>query len=1245
MPLERATQASDLRQLVVDTRARLRRGMLLTGMAAMVCAALTWLLIGASVDMVVPLPTALRVAVCTVFWLLTLTIALTGIAWPAIRRMREEQIALRIEKTIPGMHNRLLTVLDVCAGARADLDASFLARLIEQTRQKLEGYRVEHVVSPRPLRQTTIAAAAVVLVAVAMLAIFNDRMPTAVARMLRPTAPIPPVSWLRLTADPGDVNVLQGESVTVRAVISRGEVDRLSIRLQSADGHWVTYPMMRSRQGEFTFQVNEVNASINYHLIGGGTWTPNHRITMLRRPVVERVDRSVLLPAYTRLTAPQPVDPEAAQISAPVESLVDLSIVASQDTSRGEIQLLKPRTTKAVKVDERETIWFDDDTPPDAVLTGQWRWLSTDVFSGVRAHTFHWGRKPYGFKTRLQQLTISQTQSFFLHIRLDPQEPIGQLGITLNVNDVERTFAWDSERLPLPRERQKKSTYLGQLPEPGKWVRLEITHKDLDASAKANPVRISAISFAVDAGEVMFDRAGTIERQEHEVESTLLEPAGVIALSSAAGKPGMWTGAIPVKEDVHYTVALYNALNHPSLPIKPTAVLAIADQPPVVLIEKPGKSVTLTEPEPLPVMARAFDDYGVWKIGIQTGEAPDKLAEVRWLDDYNAPQRNRVLLTAIDPRAAKLKAGESVYYRMAVADRREQITYSDTFRLGIADVEQAGDDALRTTRNPIRGLLEGLDKLTGVQAAIANIALKLEGNAEEEATPPPGEEEKISPLENPDGTPMTPEQLKELYAAKLDEMDEGPRLLFIDQMKRQMDERNEVLSGLAAQFDEAAVTAAESMTALPFEAQSLSAMSQRMRMMAMDLPPTPAAMDAEPSASLIERLSKMRNLTPAQQDEIARLKKQLEQLTEAQASLMEQPDLAQTQMAKLYTELQAQEAATELGQLTQTLEQQRSNLDAMQRRIAELQLLAHREKSQSAMDAVSREESKLDRQAVEGMRDARQALNALMGPEADELTDAPPPPWTPPGDRADAQAVEADGPDDAAKPDAQAKADGAQPAKPDAAEENWWDKPAPSDDLLPGAKPADRPGDKPQTPRQMLTGHQDRMKQHLSKHSNALSSAQQRTAMLQKNIDDMRDKLEGLGEQNEAPGADVGGPLTAEQALEQLQQLLASKQMQMARGAAGRSLMSGSLEQDDANQPNGGGGGTATRELRIGEVIMTDLGSLDLTADQRAALYRLPPQLRVSLMEGMRERGPEGYQQLIDAYYRQLSRREDLPQR
>ena len=66
-------------------------------------------------------------------------------------------------------------------------------------------------------------------------------------------------------------------------------------------------------------------------------------------------------------------------------------------------------------------------------------------------------------------------------------------------------------------------------------------------------------------------------------------------------------------------------------------------------------------------------------------------------------------------------------------------------------------------------------------------------------------------------------------------------------------------------------------------------------------------------------------------------------------------------------------------------------------------------------------------------------------------------------------------------------------------------------------------------------------------------------------------------------------------------------------------------------------GGTEAGQAAVKEA---DLRGLD--AARRAAIYKLPPRVRDPLLEGMRERGPAAYQEVIDTYFRHLGR--DIPQ-
>jgi type II secretory pathway pseudopilin PulG len=74
--------------------------------------------------------------------------------------------------------------------------------------------------------------------------------------------------------------------------------------------------------------------------------------------------------------------------------------------------------------------------------------------------------------------------------------------------------------------------------------------------------------------------------------------------------------------------------------------------------------------------------------------------------------------------------------------------------------------------------------------------------------------------------------------------------------------------------------------------------------------------------------------------------------------------------------------------------------------------------------------------------------------------------------------------------------------------------------------------------------------------------------------------------------------------------------------------------------------GEPTAELTDGGAITGQAEVADplrgLDASRRAAIYKLPQRVRDPLLEGMRQRGPAAYQDVIDTYFRQLGR--DIPQ-
>lgn len=116
--------------------------------------------------------------------------------------------------------------------------------------------------------------------------------------------------------------------------------------------------------------------------------------------------------------------------------------------------------------------------------------------------------------------------------------------------------------------------------------------------------------------------------------------------------------------------------------------------------------------------------------------------------------------------------------------------------------------------------------------------------------------------------------------------------------------------------------------------------------------------------------------------------------------------------------------------------------------------------------------------------------------------------------------------------------------------------------------------------------------------------------------------------------------------------MMASAPMRWAMAASARAAMAGRSGQPGSPSSSGQMGQAGQKPPMPGGASLGSLGSspsgplpwmrVDLSGidagGQGAALYRLPPRVREPLIQGMQEKGPEAYQRLIDAYYRQLTK-------
>jgi hypothetical protein len=239
-------------------------------------------------------------------------------------------------------------------------------------------------------------------------------MPTALARIFSPFADIPPATGVRFTVEPGDFQTLRGEDVAFTATVHKGEPDALRLEVIADEEHSASkpsetlwYSLHKGEEGRWGFKLSGLQHSFSYRVHGGGTWSPQYRVTMLDRPRVLGVKTVLHYPDYMAISEPR-VSPEAtADVSGPVDSQVEVIVDVEGDAAEGDIQLVE-RRARTVEVSERPLrAWFRDELPQGAKPEGTWEWdekllgrkaHSDPANAALHTHGFH--STPVGFQVR-----------------------------------------------------------------------------------------------------------------------------------------------------------------------------------------------------------------------------------------------------------------------------------------------------------------------------------------------------------------------------------------------------------------------------------------------------------------------------------------------------------------------------------------------------------------------------------------------------------------------------------------------------------------------------------------------------------------------------------------------------------------------------------------------------------------------------------------------------------------------------
>jgi hypothetical protein len=165
------------------------------------------------------------------------------------------------------------------------------------------------------------------------------------------------------------------------------------------------------------------------------------------------------------------------------------------------------------KTHERgDYVWIEDELPPRAKASdadGGWQFVSGSGYPTYKGNKSHRrsanGSEQHFFTEAKSELLIGNGDTLFTYVYLDPIKPPKSIMLQFHGKDWEHRAFWGDDLIPHGKGEGAGHQWLGDLPEKGKWVRLEVPIDSVGLSAGD---RLDGWAFSQFDGTVYWDHSG-----------------------------------------------------------------------------------------------------------------------------------------------------------------------------------------------------------------------------------------------------------------------------------------------------------------------------------------------------------------------------------------------------------------------------------------------------------------------------------------------------------------------------------------------------------------------------------------------------------------------------------------------------------------------------------------------------------------------------------------------------------------
>lgn len=303
---------AELQTRILNARRVWKRSLFWTG-AAIVLIGFLAILVGESiVDWLMPMPSAVRIALLAGIIGATLYLLYKYLIQPMRATLTLRDVALNVEKSHPNLEDRLVSAVQFGDRESDDpVEAHMLQRLLEDTTQRVKGLDFKATIDHSRTRKY-VGIATLVIAACGLLALlFPTETRTSLMRVLAPWEKTDPILTTKVNVTPGDARILRGKSLPIEVTVTGKEAEKVVLTYYDKDtpptaendGSKQEINMVQNPEDKrgFAYEIFNIETDMEYYVVANETTSERYNVEVFEMPRIEDVSVSYNYPEYTQL--------------------------------------------------------------------------------------------------------------------------------------------------------------------------------------------------------------------------------------------------------------------------------------------------------------------------------------------------------------------------------------------------------------------------------------------------------------------------------------------------------------------------------------------------------------------------------------------------------------------------------------------------------------------------------------------------------------------------------------------------------------------------------------------------------------------------------------------------------------------------------------------------------------------------------------------------------------------------------